>query len=288
MWRRIGSMLGATAALVLLAGCHEDMWNQPKIRAMEPNSFFPDGQSMRPLVPNTVDQTHFWTDEGRYTGYVGTHMVGNRMVLGHLVTEFPFPITMADLKRGQERFDIYCSPCHGELGNGQGMIAQRGLALRRPPASYDTDRLRKMPIGHFYDVITNGYGVMYSYASRVEPDDRWRIVAYIRALQRAAHGNPSDLPPGMNPNTLPTGAPGVPPINPTTPAAGTQFPAGTAAGSMGNAPAGGAPARPQETTAPPEATGTTPGTGIGTKPPAASNLPQRNPSAPNGVGINGQ
>lgn len=104
----------------------------------------------------------------------------------------PPPVTMALLERGRQRFDINCSPCHGRLGNGEGMIVQRGFP--RPP-SYDIDRLRNVPSQHFYDVITHGYGVMYSYAGRVEPADRWAIAAYIRALQASAHASLSDVPP---------------------------------------------------------------------------------------------
>ncbi|CCW34055.1 quinol:cytochrome c oxidoreductase monoheme cytochrome subunit [Chthonomonas calidirosea] len=202
-WRKRGWLPLAAMALWLLAGCHQDMWDQPKADDYSPSEVFPDGATMRPLPAHTVDRTHFWTDEGRYTGYVGTHYVGNKLVMGRLVTRFPFKITYEDLKRGQELYNIYCSPCHGALGNGMGMIAMRGLALRRPPATYHTDRLRKMPIGHFYDVITNGYGTMFSYASRIEPDDRWRIVAYIRVLQRSQDAKPSDLPPGVDINQLP-------------------------------------------------------------------------------------
>ena len=99
------------------------------------------------------------------------------------------------LKRGQERFDIFCSPCHSRLGDGNGMIAQRGFSQRRPPGNYHTDRLRKMPIGHFYQVMTEGYGVMYSYASRVETQDRWAIAAYIRVLQKSQKAVPSELRP---------------------------------------------------------------------------------------------
>lgn len=188
-------LAGATVVcLALLAGCHEDMWNQPKVRPFDQSSFFGNGSADRMPVPHTVDQSHFWTDEGRYTGYVGTRIVDGKLIPGRLVTRFPFKIGMADLQRGQQRYDIFCSPCHGVLGNGKGMIALRGLSLRKPPASYLTKRLRDMPIGHFYDVMTNGYGVMYSYASRITPDDRWRIVAYIRVLQRSADAKPADIP----------------------------------------------------------------------------------------------
>ncbi len=197
-------LAGATlTGLALLSGCHQDMWNQPKVRPFDPSSFFGNGSADRMPVPHTVDQAHFWTDEGRYTGYTGTRIVNGKLIPGRLVTKFPIKITMADLQRGQQRYDIFCTPCHGALGNGKGMIAERGFALRKQPASYLTKRLRDMPIGHFYDVITNGYGMMYSYASRITPDDRWRIAAYIRVLQRSGDAKISDVPPN-NPeiNTL--------------------------------------------------------------------------------------
>jgi len=197
--RTLVCMLGAASALTLLSGCHTDMWVQPRVKPYESSDFFPDGQGMRPLPAHTVDRTHFWTDAGRYTGYEGNKMV----------TTLPVKLERQDILRGQERFNIYCSPCHGALGNGQGMIAQRGLALRRQPGNYHTERLRKMPIGHFYDVITNGYGIMYSYASRVEPDDRWRIAAYIRVLQRSQNAKPSDLPADLDPATHQRLFPGV-------------------------------------------------------------------------------
>jgi mono/diheme cytochrome c family protein len=105
-----------------------------------------------------------------------------------------FPSFKAMLQRGQDRFNIFCTPCHSRLGDGQGFIAQRGFAMRRPPAAYHTDRLRNMPIGHFYDVITNGYGTMFSYASRVEPQDRWAIASWIRVLQYSQNARVSDVP----------------------------------------------------------------------------------------------
>ncbi len=113
------------------------------------------------------------------------------MIGTNLITEFPIPITRAVLERGQERFNIYCSVCHGRTGEGNGMIVQRGFP---PPPSYHIDRLRKAPVGHLFDVMTRGYGVMYSYASRVEPSDRWAIAAYIRALQLSRHATLDDVP----------------------------------------------------------------------------------------------
>jgi mono/diheme cytochrome c family protein len=146
---------------------------------------FPDGMVSRPLVKGTVARDHLRDDDAFFTGFEN----------GKLVTEFPIPLTKEVVLRGQERFTIYCVPCHGQLGNGKGMIAQRGFELRRPVGNYHTDRLRKMPIGHFYDVITNGYGAMFSYASRIEPQDRWAIAAYIRVLQYSQNARVSDLTP---------------------------------------------------------------------------------------------
>lgn len=180
-------MFVAAACLALLTGCHPDMWRQPKAKPLQASDFFPDGMASRPLVAHTIARGQLREDDAYYTGISS----------GKLVDVFPFPMTRADIRRGQERFNIYCSPCHGRLGDGKGMIAQRGLSLVREPASYHTERLRKMPVGHFYDVITNGFGIMYSYAQRVDPDDRWRIAAYIRALQLSQHATRADLPGGM-------------------------------------------------------------------------------------------
>jgi len=168
---------GLLGLALAAAGCHTDMWRQPKTDPLDASNFYADGQSARPLVPGTVPRGFLREDSAFFTGASN----------GKWVDTIPVPITKELLKRGQERFTIYCTPCHGQLGDGQGMIAKRGFTLRRPVGNYQTDRLRKMPVGHFYDVITNGYGAMYSYASRVEPPDRWAIVAYIRALQLSQH-----------------------------------------------------------------------------------------------------
>lgn len=167
-------LLGLTACGAMLAGCHTDMWVQPKIRPQHESAFFADGSSARPLPAGTVARDHLRLDTAFFTG---------RDANGKLLTTIPVPVTKQLIMRGQERFNIYCTPCHGQLGDGQGMIARRGLTLKRPIASYHTDRLRAMPIGHFYEVMTKGFGAMYSYASRVEPQDRWAIAAYIRVLQ---------------------------------------------------------------------------------------------------------
>ena len=192
--RHLALLLAAMSAGLALAGCHTDMWVQPKIKPLQESDFFTDGRGARDPVPHTIARGQLREDDAYFTGVVD----------GKLVTQLPpivgpgkqFPTMRAMLDRGKERFEIFCTPCHGQLGDGKGMIAQRGLALRRGPASYHTDRLRKMPIGHFYDVQTNGYGVMYSYASRIEPQDRWAIAAYIRVLQRSQNPKPSDIPAG--------------------------------------------------------------------------------------------
>ena len=175
------------AVLMSAVGCHTDMWVQPKQAPLDESTFYADASASRPLVPGTVARGHLQEDTKFFTG---------RDEKGQLITDLPMKLSDKDLKalllRGEERFNIYCSPCHGRTGDGQGMITKRGLALRRPPANYHTDRLRKMPIGHFYDVITNGYGVMFSYASRVEPQDRWAIAAYIRALQLSENASADD------------------------------------------------------------------------------------------------
>lgn len=172
-------LLGAIG--MVLAGCRLDMHIQPKYLPYDPTNFFGDGRSERPPVPGTVARGQLRLDELFYTGKVN----------GMVVTEFPFLITRADLERGRERFNIYCTPCHDYTGSGNGMIVQRGFPH---PPSYHIDRLRNAPVGHFYDVITNGFGSMYSYAARVEPTDRWRIAAYIRALQLSQHGTLQDVP----------------------------------------------------------------------------------------------
>jgi hypothetical protein len=166
---------------MLLSGCRLDMHVQPKYLPYEPTDFFGDGRSERPVIPGTVARGHLHDDELFYTG----------MENGVVADKFPFPITKADIERGRQRYNIYCTPCHDYTGNGQGMIVQRGFP---PPPSFHIQRLREAPAGHFYEVITNGYGVMFSYAARVEPADRWRIAAYIRALQLSEHAALADVP----------------------------------------------------------------------------------------------
>lgn len=174
-----------TAAIALVcisAGCRQDMQVQPRYNPYDTSGFYGDSRSARLPVPGTIARGQLHLDELLYTGKVA----------GKDAEVFPFPITRADLDRGRERFNIYCSPCHDVTGSGRGMIVLRGFPQ---PPSFHIDRLRQAPPGHFFDVMTNGLGVMYSYASRVSPEDRWRIAAYIRALQLSQQANITDLPP---------------------------------------------------------------------------------------------
>ena len=172
----------ALAALMLaLSGCRQDMHDQPKYQPLEHSSFFEDGRASRPLLVGTIAQGQLRDDEHLYTGKSGKDPV----------TTFPFPITEQTLRRGRERFNIYCSPCHDRTGSGLGIVVLRGL--RRPP-SYHIDRLRDSPVGYFYDVISNGFGAMPDYAAQIEPRDRWAIVAYIRVLQRSQRATLADVP----------------------------------------------------------------------------------------------
>lgn len=175
--------IGLICALLLtgLAGCRQDMQDQPKSEPLEKSLFFEDGRASRPVVEGTIARGHLRLDEHFYTGKVN----------GALATSFPFPVTLAVLQRGRARFDIYCSPCHSKVGDGRGMIVQRGM---KQPESYHSQRLREIAVGHFFDVMTNGFGAMYSYAERVTPQDRWAIAAYIRALQLSQGANLRDLP----------------------------------------------------------------------------------------------
>src|SRR5271155_341001 len=166
---------------MLLFGCRLDMHVQPKYLPYEPTDFFGDGRSERQPVPGTVARGQLRLDELMFTGREN----------GVVVDKFPFPITRADLDRGRERYNVYCTPCHDYTGTGQGMIVQRGFPQ---PPSYHIQRLRDAPAGHFYEVITNGFGAMYSFAARVEPADRWRIAAYIRVLQLSRNAKMDDVP----------------------------------------------------------------------------------------------
>jgi mono/diheme cytochrome c family protein len=171
------------ACLSLLGGCRRrDMFDQPRYDPLEPSSVFPDGASARRPVEGTVARGELRADREFYSGVTAD---------GGFVEEMPRPIDRALLERGRERFTIYCSPCHGQLGDGRGMIVQRGF---KRPSSFHVDRLRAMPLGYFVDVITNGFAQMPSYRSQVSPEDRWAIAAYIGALQLSQHAPVAELP----------------------------------------------------------------------------------------------
>jgi mono/diheme cytochrome c family protein len=157
------------------------MANQPRYDPLEPSDFFGDGMSARPRVPGTVARGEISSDPFFDTGKVN----------GAVADGFPFPVTVDVVNRGQQRFDIYCSECHGRVGDGNGMIPSRGY--RRPP-SFHTATLRTAPTGHFFDVMTNGFGAMPPYGTMVPPSDRWAIVAYIRALQLSQNATVNDVP----------------------------------------------------------------------------------------------
>ncbi len=189
-WSRFGAVV---VGAVLLAGCRQDMHNQPKYRGLRPSTFFADGSSARPLVEGTVARGTLQTDEAFFTGKNGQT----------LVAELPFAVDAHVLDRGQERFNIYCAPCHDQTGSGRGMVVQRGY---RQPPSFHIDRLRTVEIGHFFDTMTNGFGAMPDYREQISPRDRWNIAAYIRALQLSQRAATADVP-GGDPAKLAPAAP---------------------------------------------------------------------------------
>ena len=157
------------------------MHDAPRYDPLEASPVFPKGSSAQPLVPGTVPRGTLNEDELLHTG----------RVMGAVSDAFPFPITRVDLDRGEQRFNIYCAPCHGRTGEGNGMVVQRGY---KQPPSFHIDRLRSAPPGYFYDTIANGFGVMPSYAAQVPVADRWAITAYIGALQLSQHATLADVP----------------------------------------------------------------------------------------------
>ena len=166
---------------VVAAGCRQKMADQPRYEPLVGSTFFSDDRAARPLVEGTVARGQLRSDEHLYTGKEREK----------LVDTFPFPVTRAMMARGQQRFNIFCSPCHDRVGTGEGMIVRRGY---RAPPSLHMHRLREAPAGYFFDVMTNGFGVMPDYAQQIQPEDRWAIVAYIRALQLSQHATLVDVP----------------------------------------------------------------------------------------------
>jgi mono/diheme cytochrome c family protein len=181
---RAAILLVTVAGLALLSSCREDMQNQPKFIPLRENSFYPDGRSARPTVEGTIARGQLQDDPLLYTGKVD----------GKEVDQLPFAMSEKDLARGRERFNIYCSPCHSQVGDGNGMVAQRGF--KNPPSYYEP-RLMTAPVGHFFNVMTNGWGAMGDYSAQVPVADRWRIAAYIRALQLSRNAKGGDVAPGQ-------------------------------------------------------------------------------------------
>jgi mono/diheme cytochrome c family protein len=175
--------------MVTITACRQDMHNQPKYRGLRASTFFANGSSARPLVEGTIARGTLQEDEAFFTGKI------NKVA----VKELPFPIDQQLLDRGEERFNIYCSPCHGRTGEGNGMVVQRGY---RTPPSFHQDRLRQADVGYLFDVMTNGFGAMPDYRVQIAPRDRWAIVAYIRALQLSQHATTADVP-GGDPTKVP-------------------------------------------------------------------------------------
>jgi Cytochrome C oxidase, cbb3-type, subunit III len=178
-WASLGALL---TCLVMSIACTQKMTQQPYYRPYTPSEVYADGSSARPVPADTVARGHEADDGLLFTG---------KDEDGQDSTQFPFAITRDVLDRGRSRYEIFCAPCHGYVGDGDGLVPQRGFTF---PPSYHSDRLRQAPVGHFFDVVTNGFGSMPSYAAQITVRDRWAIVAYIRALQLSQHATLDDLP----------------------------------------------------------------------------------------------
>ncbi len=178
--RRVSLVGAILLGLIILSGCTMTMRDQPRVDPYEPAAFFGDTKSALPPVEDTTPYGMADTDDALYTGQVD----------GQYVEAFPFLITKEGLEFGRQRYDIYCAPCHGYTGDGDGMIVQRGF---RQPPTFNQDRLREAPPGYFFNAITNGFGTMPSYANRIPVHDRWLIIAYINALQLSQHAPVSEL-----------------------------------------------------------------------------------------------
>jgi hypothetical protein len=186
--RRSAALISLTGVIVL-AGCRQDMHDQPKFIPQRGTTFFADGRSARPQVENTVARGQLHEDSYFYTG----------MVNGAEGATMPFPVTLDVLARGQERYNVYCTPCHSRVGNGAGMIVQRGYSKA---GNFHTMRLQAAPLGHFFNVISNGYGSMPDYSAQLTPADRWAVVAYIKALQLSQNAQESDVASGEKVQSL--------------------------------------------------------------------------------------
>jgi Cytochrome C oxidase, cbb3-type, subunit III len=176
--------------MMMVAGCRQDMHNQPKFIPQRGTDFFADGRSARPQVEHTVARGQLREDQYFYTGLAD----------GKEQDALPFPVTLQVLERGQERFNVYCTPCHSRVGNGDGMIVQRGY---KPAGNFHDAKRLAQPISHYFYVMTNGYGAMPDYSAQLPPVDRWAVAAYIRALQLSQNAKPSDVPQGTPIQKLP-------------------------------------------------------------------------------------
>ena len=185
-------LISALLLIALASACRIDMHVQPRENPLSHSDFYADQRSARPLVEGTVARGQLQADSYFYTGKIGNNP-GDVM---------PFPVTKEVLERGRERYNIYCAPCHSRVGDGNGFVPSRGFS-RKPP-SYHIPRLQKAPLGYFFDVMTNGFGIMPDYASQITPQDRWNIIAYIRALQLSQNATMADVPAGQK---IPSQAP---------------------------------------------------------------------------------
>lgn len=175
------SVIAILPLLFLMAACRQDMQDQPKYKPLGANRFFADGRDARPTPAGTIARDELNNTDAFHTGSAN----------GEFLDTIPLKVDLQLLRRGQERFDIYCSPCHGRTGDGNGMVAQRGFKI---PADLHTDRLRSVPPGYIYQVIKNGYGAMGDYGDQIPVNDRWAIVAYVKALQLSRDAPLNDVP----------------------------------------------------------------------------------------------
>lgn len=181
--------LGSAAALLVIAGCRQDMQDQPKMIPQRGSSMFANHRSARPQVPGTVARGQLYEDQYFYTGLID----------GKEQNAMPYPVTLEVLERGQERFNVYCTPCHSRVGNGDGMIVQRGY---KPAGNYHDPKHLAQPLSHYFYVMTHGYGAMPDYSAQITPVDRWAIAAYIRALQLSQAASLADVPAGVQVHSL--------------------------------------------------------------------------------------
>ena len=180
--RTLSSLAMIVAAFLCATACRQDMQDQPKYKPLGASSFFADGRQARPIPAGTIARDELNDNDAFHTGQQN----------GAFLDVIPTQVDSKLLERGRARFDIYCSPCHGRTGDGNGMVAQRGVKI---PANLHTDRLRSVPPGYLYQVIANGYGAMGDYGDQIPVNDRWAIVAYVRALQLSRNATVNDVPP---------------------------------------------------------------------------------------------